>query len=395
MRGLLVLLMRPCAHCAGSDTKCRCILRETLRCAEKPLAEVPVMDRMETPDVTRYKRGLERLTQIAGEAGQQALASLHEVAPDLARYTIEFPFGDIYSRPGLDLRARELVTVAALTALGNAREQLEVHLQAALRVGCTRDELVEVITQMAVYAGFPAALNGMAAAKSVFADHSEPAGVGPSAMPTLRARYGLGPPSALEASQTALLLVDLQREFLDGALVVPGAPQAISNAVRLLAWARSHGIMVVFVCHVATRANAPLFAQGSLGTELAPGLTPRDGELVVKKSVGGAFSGTGLEEQLRRRGIAQLVLAGLMTHLAVDTTARDGTVLGYQVLLATDATATRPLPGPRGEGVVDHATLQRAALAALADRFADLFSTDQLLALPISRGGATTSTRVE
>ncbi len=98
------------------------------------------------------------------------LAALADVAPDLARYTIEFPFGDIYRRPGLDLKSRELATVAALTALGNAQPQLAVHLHAALNVGCSQAELVEVIIQMAVYAGFPAALNGMFTAKQVFAE---------------------------------------------------------------------------------------------------------------------------------------------------------------------------------------------------------------------------------
>src|SRR3989344_2024945 len=85
------------------------------------------------------------------------------------RYLIEFPFGDIYSRPGLDLRSREIAVIAALTALGNATPQLKVHLQAALNVGVTREEIVEVLMQMAVYAGFPAALNGLAAAREVFA----------------------------------------------------------------------------------------------------------------------------------------------------------------------------------------------------------------------------------
>ena len=94
--------------------------------------------------------------------------SLKDIAPDFARYLIEFPFGDIYSRPGLDLKSREIAVVAALTALGNATPQLKVHIQAALNVGVTREEIVEVIMQMAVYAGFPAALNGLTAAKEVF-----------------------------------------------------------------------------------------------------------------------------------------------------------------------------------------------------------------------------------
>jgi 4-carboxymuconolactone decarboxylase len=86
----------------------------------------------------------------------------------LGRYIIEFAFGDIYARPGLDLKLREIATVAALTALGNAQPQLKVHIHGALNVGCTREEVVEVILQMAVYAGFPAALNGVTAAKEVF-----------------------------------------------------------------------------------------------------------------------------------------------------------------------------------------------------------------------------------
>ena len=116
----------------------------------------------------RYKRGLEKLKEIDGEAGERVIEKLKDIAPDLARYTIEFPFGDVYSRPGLDLRSREIATVAALTALGNAQPQLKVHINAALNVGCTKEEVVEVIIQMAVYAGFPAALNGIAAAKEVF-----------------------------------------------------------------------------------------------------------------------------------------------------------------------------------------------------------------------------------
>lgn len=117
----------------------------------------------------RFTRGLAKLREIDGEAGEQVVASLADISPDFARYLIEFPFGDIYSRPGLDLRSREIAVVAALTAMGNATPQLKVHLRAALNVGVTRQEIVEVIMQMAVYAGFPAALNGLMAAREVFA----------------------------------------------------------------------------------------------------------------------------------------------------------------------------------------------------------------------------------
>ena len=117
----------------------------------------------------RYERGLALLARIDGAGGEAVLRGLQGIAPDFARYLVEFPFGDIYARPGLDLKSRELVTVAALTALGNARPQLLVHLAAALRVGCPREELVETCMQVAVYAGFPAALNGLFALREVLA----------------------------------------------------------------------------------------------------------------------------------------------------------------------------------------------------------------------------------
>ena len=120
------------------------------------------------PDDVRYLRGLEKLREIDGDAGQRVIDALAPIAPDFARYLIEFPFGDIYSRPNLDLKSREIAVVAALTALGNAAPQLKVHLHGALNVGCSRDEIVEVMMQMAVYAGFPAALNGLFAAQEVF-----------------------------------------------------------------------------------------------------------------------------------------------------------------------------------------------------------------------------------
>ena len=121
---------------------------------------------------SRFERGAHMLARIDGEIGEAVVASLADIAPDFARYLIEFPFGDIYSRPGLDLRAREIATIAALTAMGNAQPQLKVHIQAGLNVGLDRDEIVETIMQMAVYAGFPAALNGLFAAKEVFADQA-------------------------------------------------------------------------------------------------------------------------------------------------------------------------------------------------------------------------------
>jgi 4-carboxymuconolactone decarboxylase len=120
-------------------------------------------------DESRLERGRRALARIDGEAGQNVIAALADIAPDFATYVLEFPFGDIYSRPGLSVRDREIAAIASLAAMGNATPQLKVHIEAGLNVGLTREEITEILMQMAVYAGFPAALNGLFAAKDVFA----------------------------------------------------------------------------------------------------------------------------------------------------------------------------------------------------------------------------------
>ena len=116
----------------------------------------------------RYKRGWNLLKKINGEGGQRILDLLNEISPDMAKLTIEFPYGDIYSRPGLDLKTRELITIASLVTLGHVPMQLRAHIHNALKAGSTQKEIIEVIMQMSVYAGFPACLNGLLVAKEVF-----------------------------------------------------------------------------------------------------------------------------------------------------------------------------------------------------------------------------------
>jgi 4-carboxymuconolactone decarboxylase len=123
---------------------------------------------------SRLERGKRALAEIDGEAGQNVISTLADIAPDFATYLFEFPFGDIYSRPGLNVRDREIATIASLAAMGNATPQLKVHIEAGLNVGLSRQEITEILMQMAVYAGFPAALNGLFAAKEVFATRPEP-----------------------------------------------------------------------------------------------------------------------------------------------------------------------------------------------------------------------------
>ena len=122
------------------------------------------------PASERHIRGTAQLAAVDGAAGLAVVAQLAQSFPDFATLVVEFPFGDIYARPALGHREREIATVAALCAMGTAAPQLRVHLHAALHVGCTPAEVVEVVMQMAVYAGFPAALNGLAAVRDVFAE---------------------------------------------------------------------------------------------------------------------------------------------------------------------------------------------------------------------------------
>jgi 4-carboxymuconolactone decarboxylase len=121
-------------------------------------------------NINKYEIGWDLLKEVDSEAGEKVIESLSNIAPDLGRYVVEFAFGEVYSRKGLMLKEREIATVAALTALGNCKPQLKVHIHGALNVGCSKDEVIEVIIQMAVYAGFPAALNGITCAKEVFVE---------------------------------------------------------------------------------------------------------------------------------------------------------------------------------------------------------------------------------
>jgi 4-carboxymuconolactone decarboxylase len=117
----------------------------------------------------RYERGLKALQDLSGETEPSVVASLADIAPDLGRHIVEFAYGDIYTGPGLEPRDRQLVTLGALAALGNAGPQLRFHINGALNAGLTRTEIVEALTHVAAYAGFPAAINAVHSAREVFA----------------------------------------------------------------------------------------------------------------------------------------------------------------------------------------------------------------------------------
>ena len=118
---------------------------------------------------SRERRGRKRLAENLGPEGVAAMAALEDFAPELARMVYAFPYGELHGRPGLSPKTRQLVTVVAIAAQGHAHPQLKAHLNGALRAGWTKDELVEVLLQLAAYCGFPVALNGVRALREVMA----------------------------------------------------------------------------------------------------------------------------------------------------------------------------------------------------------------------------------
>ena len=120
----------------------------------------------------RLNKGIERLKEVDGCAGERVVASLAEVAPDLGRYILEFAFGDVYCREGLSLQEREMITISSLLTTGGCEAQLEVHVNGALNVGVSPEKVIETFIQCVPYTGFPKVLNAVNVAKKVFAERN-------------------------------------------------------------------------------------------------------------------------------------------------------------------------------------------------------------------------------
>lgn len=183
----------------------------------------------------------------------------------------------------------------------------------------------------------------------------------------------LAPPKLAEV---AVIVIDAQREYVDGALPLPGVVPALERIAALLAAARRAGAPVVHVQHRGRPGG--LFDPEKPAFEIAAPAAPRDGEEVVGKGLPNGFAGTRLKDVLDATGRKRLVLAGFMTHMCVSSTARAALDLGYQTTVVADACATRDLPRPGG-GTVSAADLHAAELAALADRFAIVCDTAAFL----------------
>ena len=173
-------------------------------------------------------------------------------------------------------------------------------------------------------------------------------------------------PSPLERS--ALILIDHQMEYVDGAVPLAGIHQAVSEMARLSDMARAAGVPVFHVLHHGRPGGAAFDPCGPMVAPI-PAVAPLPGEAVVIKSLPNSFANTDLHARVQASGRAELIIAGFATHMCVSATARAALDLGYRSTIVAAACATRDLPGTDGS-VVTAADLHRAELAALADRFA-------------------------
>lgn len=176
----------------------------------------------------------------------------------------------------------------------------------------------------------------------------------------------------------ALVLIDIQRDYFPGGrMTLDGAEAAAQNAGRLLELFRARGWPVMHVQHLSTRPNATFFIPGTDGIDFHAAVAPRDGETVVQKNFPNAFRATRLDTELRGLGATELVVAGMMTHMCIDTSVRAAFDLGFKVELAHDACATRALRF--GDAETAAAAVQASFIAALNGTFATAKSTAQIV----------------
>lgn len=171
-------------------------------------------------------------------------------------------------------------------------------------------------------------------------------------------------------SDSVLIIIDAQREYIDGKLRLDGIEPSLKEAAILLERARKAGMPIIHVVHKGKPGSA-LFNPDGPYVEIAAPLRPQPGEAIVTKTLPNAFSGTSLEEQLSRLGRKNLIVIGYMTHMCVSSTIRAALDLGYRATIVAKATATRDLPATDG-GTIPAQAVQHASLAALADRFATI-----------------------
>lgn len=215
------------------------------------------------------------------------------------------------------------------------------------------------------------AFSGVLASSAAMADNH----------PTIRAMSGATPVDHLPAGKSALVVIDFQNEYFSGKMPIPDGAAALAKTRELITFADSQKIPVYHVQHVAP-AGSPVFAIDGQTVKFHPDMQPRPQDVVLQKSTVSVFASTDLDQQLKKAGIQTLIISGLMTHACVAGAARDAAPLGYNVIVASDASATRAIT--RANGVsIDKDSLHKAALAEVEDTFGDVLSTAQIVKLPV------------
>jgi nicotinamidase-related amidase len=182
--------------------------------------------------------------------------------------------------------------------------------------------------------------------------------------------------------KAALIVIDAQQEYFApvGKVVLPQGPAAAERIAAMLDWARRSGVPVVHVVHESRRPGAATFVPGSAALEIHPLAKPVAGEPVITKHLPGSFTGTPLEETLRKQGIERVILSGFMTQMCVDTTARQASHLGFKVTVVADATAAMDVKSPDGAAVIPAADVHRTHLGSLNGFIAEVKRSSDLTA---------------
>nr|WP_242486760.1 cysteine hydrolase [Pseudomonas sp. TH49] len=199
--------------------------------------------------------------------------------------------------------------------------------------------------------------------------------------PTIRAMSGATAADHLPAGKSALVVIDFQNEYFSGRMPIPDGAAALAKTRELISFADSHKIPVYHVQHVAP-AGSPVFAIDGETVKFHKDMQPRPQDVVLQKTTVSVFASTDLDERLKKAGINTLIISGLMTHACVAGAARDAAPLGYNVIVASDASATRAITRVNGSSI-DKDSLHQAALAEVEDTFGDVMTTEQIVKLPV------------
>lgn len=172
----------------------------------------------------------------------------------------------------------------------------------------------------------------------------------------------------------ALLVIDVQNEYFTGALPITYPHGHLANVLRAMDASAEHNVPIVVVQHTFAQPDKPFFQRGTVEWQLRPEVSDRPHDLLMEKNLPGSFTGTDLENWLRGRGVDTVAIAGYMTHMCCDTTARQAVHRGFSVEFLSDATGTLPLKNSAGE--VSAEELQRAILCAQQMLLSEVVSTD-------------------